>query len=101
VPLRRRSNDPSVEFLCKHIDLASELNVGRQLQFLNLEVMVGLGLLKSSLTVWPMITKVDKKIASSDTTRVKVGHELRSRSSIQTAIAPRGSKRSSSIRQTM
>src|SRR5690242_17030965 len=34
---------------------------------------------------WPIITKVDKKIASRETTRVSVGHGDRSRNSIQTA----------------
>ena len=34
---------------------------------------------------WPIITKVDKKIASSDTIRVSVGQGLDSTNSIQTA----------------
>ena len=34
---------------------------------------------------WPIITKVDRKIASSETTNVSVGHGLFSRSSIHSA----------------
>jgi hypothetical protein len=79
---RRWRNGPSVQFLCKHMDLASELGAGLQPQFLSLEVVVGLGLLESRLTVLADHHKSDRKIASSDTTRVKVGHKLRSRSSV-------------------
>jgi hypothetical protein len=35
-------DEASVQFLCEHVDLASELGVGLQLQFLGLEVMVAL-----------------------------------------------------------
>ena len=40
-----------MRFLCERVDLASDLGVGLQLQFLGLEVMVGLGLLESRLRV--------------------------------------------------
>src|ERR1700738_2705989 len=48
---RRWWDEPSVQFLCEHMNLASELVVRLQLQFLGLEVMVGPGLLESRLTV--------------------------------------------------
>src|ERR1700757_1724987 len=51
VGLRRWSEEAPVQFLCEHVNLTSELGVGLQLQFLSLEVMVGLGLLESRLTI--------------------------------------------------
>ncbi len=49
--------------------------------------MVRLGLLKGRLTVCPIITKVDRKIASRETISVSVGQGLRSNTIIHTAKA--------------
>ena len=40
---------------------------------------------KAAARFWPIITKVDRKMASRETTRVRVGQGLRSANSIQTA----------------
>jgi hypothetical protein len=37
--------------------------------------------------LWPIITKVEKKIASSETTRVRLGHGLSSTMTIHTTSA--------------
>src|SRR6516162_3873393 len=51
VALGRWSDEASVQFLCQHVNLAREFGVRLQLQFLGMEVVVGLGLLESGLTV--------------------------------------------------
>lgn len=74
-----------MQFLGEHVNLPGQLGVGLELQFLGLEVMVGFGLLKSCLTVLAIITKVDKKIASSETTKVKVGRSERTLAAVVSA----------------
>ena len=66
------------------MDLAGDLGVGLEFQLLLVEVAVGLGLLEVACRFWPIMTKVDRKIASSDTISVSVGHGLDSMNSIQT-----------------
>jgi hypothetical protein len=69
-----------VQFLCEDLDLAGQLGVGFELQFLSFKVVVGLGLLEGGLGFWPIMTNVERKIASA----------------IHTAKGSRESRRSSS-----
>jgi hypothetical protein len=62
-----------------------QLGVGVQLQLTGDEVVVGLGLLEGGCRFCPIITKVDKKIASRETMSVRVGQGLLSNTSIHTA----------------
>jgi hypothetical protein len=67
------------------LDGAGEAGVGVQFLFVVDEVVVGFGSLDFGLPVLPIITTVDRKIASRDTKRVRVGHGLFSNTIIQTA----------------
>ena len=44
------------------VDLAGQLRVGLQLQFLLDEIVVGFACWKAAGRFWPIITKMDKKI---------------------------------------
>jgi hypothetical protein len=66
------------------IDLASQPRVGLELQFLFGEVVIRLGCWKSDCRFWPIMTNVDRRIASSDTISVSVGHGLCWMNSIHT-----------------
>jgi len=66
------------------MDLPGQVGVRLQLELGLDEVVVGLGLLVGpACRFWPIMTKVDRKIASSDTMSVRVGHGLCSNMSIQ------------------
>ena len=75
-------DEPPVQLGREPVDLAGQLGVGLELQFLLSEVVIRL--LELRLPFWPIMTNVDKKIASSDTISVSVGHGLDSMNSIQT-----------------
>ena len=51
----------------------------------SLKSWLALACWKAAARFWPIITKVDRKIASSDTTRVSVGQGLLSKTSIHAA----------------
>jgi hypothetical protein len=74
-----------VELGRQRIDRTRELGVRPQLLSLGREVMVGLCALKLCLAFWPIMTNVDRKIASSDTIRFSLGHGSDSTKSIQHA----------------
>jgi hypothetical protein len=82
---RAEAQQPFVQLGSVRMDLASELRVGFELQLLFVEVVIRLGLLEVRLPVLPIMTNVDRKIASSDTISVSVGHGLCSMNRIQTA----------------
>ena len=69
------------------IDRPGQLGVDVQFLFLSEKVVICLAPWNSACRFWPIITKVDKKIASSDTTRVSVGQGLRSSTIIHTVNA--------------
>jgi hypothetical protein len=67
------------------VDGPCQLGVGLELQLLFDEVMVVLGPLQGACLFCPIITNVERKIASSETTNVSVGHGPPSATNIQTA----------------
>jgi hypothetical protein len=71
---------PAVDLERQGVDGAGELGVGPQFGLLGDEVVVGLGLLEGTLAVL-----ADRKIASSETTSVSLGHGSDSTRSIHTA----------------
>ena len=81
------------------MDAAGEIGVLLQQLLFGGVVVVGLGLLERRRRFWPIITNVDRKIASSETTRVNVGHGLFSNTTIHTANARRGGRRTSCARE--
>jgi hypothetical protein len=74
-----------VQFGCEGVNLTGQVGVGLQLEFLRLEVVVGLGLLEGRLAILSDHHERRQKIASSETTSVRVGHGLRSKNTIHTA----------------
>ena len=66
------------------MDLPGQLRVGSELQLLFVEVVIRLGLLECRLPILADHDNVDRKIASSDTINVSVGHGLDSMNNIQT-----------------
>ena len=67
------------------VDHASEVGVLDEEPIHLLVVAVGLGLLECPCRFCPIMTNVDRKIASSETMSVSVGHGLLSSTSIQHA----------------
>ena len=50
-PLGRLADETAVQFLCEDLDLAGQVGVAFELQFLGYEVVVGFGLLELGLAV--------------------------------------------------
>ena len=67
----------------ERMDRASQFRVGLEFQLLFVEVVICFGLLEDRLPVLPIMTNVDRKIASSDTISVSIGHGSGSMTSIQ------------------
>jgi hypothetical protein len=76
-------DDSVVDLRGELVDGPRDIGVRVELLLRRVEVVVGLGLLEGRLAVWPIITKVDRKMASSDTMSVSVGQGLASMNSIQ------------------
>jgi len=51
MPLGRLADEAPVQFLCEDLDLASQIGVGFELQFLSSKVVVGFGLLEGGFAV--------------------------------------------------
>jgi hypothetical protein len=65
-----------VEIGSEPVDLPGQLCIRLEFQFLLPEVVISLCLLNAACRFWPIITNVDRKITSSDTINVSVGHGL-------------------------
>jgi hypothetical protein len=68
-------------------DHLGEFGVALEFQLVGDEVMVSFRLLKAAWRFCPIMTNVDRKMASSETTKVSVGQGLFSTRSIQTTNA--------------
>jgi hypothetical protein len=71
------------QLLGELVDHAGEVGVRDEKRVHVLVVVVGFRLLQGRLAACPIMTNVERKIASSETIRVSVGHGLLSSTSIQ------------------
>ena len=76
--------DDRVDLLGHLMDLPGQVGVGLEFQLLSDEIVIGLCCWNAACRFCPIMTNVDRKIASSDTISVKVGHGLDSMNNIHT-----------------